>query len=300
MNIEKHVDTIYLASLRNIMGNGVTRKDRTGVGTRGVFGTMQRYDLREGFPLLTTKKVYTRGVLGELLFFLTGRTDNNWLNERKINIWNEWAAEDGDLGPIYGYQWRHFGAEYVPQADRDAGVNPGGVDQIAKVLDSLKSNPFSRRHIVTAWSPAQVDEMALPPCHTLFQFYVTPDENGAPKWLSGQLYQRSMDTFLGQPFNIPSYAALLHLFADLVGLEPLEFVHTAGDAHIYLNHFDQVQEQLSREPELRPMPTLSINHPVPVAELDLSDPRIFEAYKSEDFIITGYNPHPAIKAPIAV
>lgn len=295
-----HADLIYLQGMEHILAHGVKRADRTGTGTVGVFGMQQRYDLTKGFPLLTSKRVYPRGVFGELVFFLTGRTDNQWLNDRKVNIWNEWAAEDGDLGPIYGYQWRHFGADYVSQAERDAGAEPGGVDQIAKVLDSLKNNPFSRRHIVSAWEPTSVDEMALPPCHTMFQFYVTPDAEGNPWGLSCQLYQRSADYLLGVPWNIASYAAITHLFADLVGLKPLEFVHTMGDAHIYSNHFDQCQTQLARMNELRPLPELKINHPVPVGQLDLSDPKIFEAYTPDSFELIGYDPHPGIKAPIAV
>lgn len=298
--IETHADTVYLNLIEDILEKGAERKDRTGVGTIGIFGSQQRYDLTKGFPLLTTKKVYTRGVIGELLFFLTGRTDNKWLTDRKVNIWSEWADERGDLGPIYGYEWRYFGADYISQEERDGGVHPGGIDQIAILLKNLKENPFSRRHIVSAWHPGFVDAMALPPCHTMFQFYVTPDGDGNPYGLSCQLYQRSMDTFLGCAFNIASYAALTHLFADLVGLVPLEFVHTSGDAHIYLNHLEQVQEQLSRRNELYPLPKLTINHPAPVEELDLSDPKIFEKYSIEDFVFEGYKSHSAIKAPIAV
>lgn len=295
-----HVDNVYLDSLEDILERGTKREDRTGVGTISRFGGQQRYDLTKGFPLLTTKRVYTRGVFGELLFFLTGRTDNQWLTERKVHIWDQWAGDDGDLGPIYGFQWRFFGAPYMSQEERDAGGHPGGVDQIATVLKSLKENPFSRRHIVSAWNPELIDSMALPPCHTMFQFYVTPNEKGEPYGLSCQLYQRSMDTLLGCPFNIASYAALTHLFADLVGLKPLEFVHTQGDAHIYLNHIDQVKEQLSRRKDLRPMPTLRIDHPVPLDQVDLSDPKLFERYTPESFVVEGYDPHPAIKAPIAV
>lgn len=300
VNEDYHADRVYLASLRDILVNGVKRADRTGVGTIGVFGQQQRYDLTKGFPLLTSKRIYTKGVIGELLFFLTGRTDNQWLNDRNINIWNEWAKDDGDLGPIYGYNWRYFGADYISQHDRDNGVNPGGFDQISKTLNDLKNNPFSRRHIVSAWDPNLVDAMALPPCHTMFQFYVTPDADGNPYGLSCQLYQRSRDSLLGSPFNIASYAALTHLFADLVGLVPLDFIHTTGDAHIYLNHLDQVQEQLSRINDLPAMPTLKINHPIPVNELNLNDPKIFEAYQVSDFVFENYHPHPAIKAPIAV
>lgn len=234
------------------------------------------------------------------MFFLTGRTDNQWLNDRRVSIWDEWAGEDGDLGPIYGYQWRFFGADYISQEERDSGVEPGGFDQIARVLHDLKHNPFSRRHIVSAWNPPALDQMALPPCHTMFQFYVTPDADGKPYGLSCQLYQRSNDYLLGCPFNIASYAAITHLFADLVGLVPLEFVHTSGDAHIYSNHFEQVKLQLSRRDEIRALPQLKINHPVAVKDLDLSDPKIFEAYTPDHFELIGYNPHPGIKAPIAV
>lgn len=295
-----HVDKVYLKSLQNILENGVKRSDRTGVGTISIFGSQERYDLTKGFPLLTTKKVYTRGVTGELLFFLTGKTNNNWLKERRITIWDEWAKEDGDLGPIYGFQWNHFGADYVKLKDRDNDHNPGGINQISRLLKDLKTNPFSRRHIVSAWNPTQIDDMALPPCHTMFQFYVTPDSDGNPWGLSCQLYQRSADQFLGVPFNIASYSILTQLIAEIVDLVPLEFVHTFGDSHIYTNHLDQVKEQLSRLDDLREMPTLKINHPIPINELDLEDPELFERYSVEDFEFVGYDPHPVIKAPIAV
>lgn len=299
-----HVDEQYLSLVREVLDNGIVRSDRTGVGTIGIFGAQRKYDLTEGFPLLTTKRVYPRGVFGELVFFLTGRTDNGWLNDRGVKIWNEWVKDDsGDLGPIYGYQWRFFGADYVPQSDRDNGLIPeGGFDQITKILNDLKNNPFSRRHIVSAWNPAAVDEMALPPCHTMFQFYVTPDANGAPYGLSCQLYQRSADIALGVPFNIASYAALTHLFADLLGLIPLEFVHTMGDAHIYLNHQDGLREQLARfdEKPPAPMPTLTIDHPVSLNEVSLSDPKLFEAYGPQSFVLHNYNPAPVIKFEIAV
>lgn len=296
----QHVDEVYLDGLERILRDGVERGDRTGTGTKSIFGMQQRYDLHEGFPLLTTKRIYTRGVFGELLFFLTGRTDNNWLKERRVHIWDEWEDENGDLGPVYGYQWRNFGADYVSQQDRDNGVDPGGVDQIAQLLKNLKENPWSRRHIVSAWNPEQVDQMALPPCHTMFQFYVHPDSDGNPYGLSCQLYQRSMDYGLGAPFNISSYAALTHLVGDLVGLTPVEFVHTSGDAHVYLNHVEGLEEQLARRGQHRPMPKLEINHPVPVEELDLSDPSIFEKYSVEDFVVNGYDPHPVVKLPISV
>lgn len=300
MNIEKHVDTIYLSMVKNILANGVKREDRTGTGTISLFGGQQRYDLREGFPLLTTKKVYSRGVFGELIFFLTGQTNNKWLTERKVTIWNEWAAEDGDLGPIYGYQWRHFGAEYTPERERDKNTIIGGVDQVKNLLISLKEDPFSRRHILSAWNPSQLEEMALPPCHLLCQFYVTPDEKGNPYGLSCQLYQRSQDTFLGAPFNIASYAALTHLLAELSGLTPLEFIHTQGDSHIYLNHLDQVKEQLSRENNLYPMPKLKIHHPTPIDKIDILDSRLFDNYSPDSFEIIGYQSHPTIKAPVSI
>lgn len=295
-----HADLIYLSGMQHILDKGVARSDRTGTGTVGVFGLQQRYDLQKGFPLLTSKRVYPRGVFGELVFFLIGRTDNQWLNDRKIHIWDEWASPDGDLGPIYGYQWRAFGAEYVSQEDRDRGAAVGGVDQVSKVLNDLKNNPFSRRHIVSAWHPAFIDQQALPPCHTMFQFYVTPDADGNPYGLSCQLYQRSNDYLLGCPFNIASYAAITHLFADLVGLKPLEFIHTSGDAHIYSNHLEQCRTQLIRKADLRPSPELKINHPVAPHLVDLSDPRIFDLYTPDSFELVGYDPHPAIKAPISV
>lgn len=267
----------YLDLLTHIMGEGTDRGDRTGTGTRSVFGYQMRFDLREGFPLLTTKKVHTRSVFGELLWFLRGDTNIAWLRENDISIWDEWADADGDLGPVYGYQWRSW-----PTPDG------GHVDQIARVIESLRTNPMSRRHIVSAWNVADVDDMALPPCHAMFQFYVTPDPDGGKGELSCQLYQRSADVFLGVPFNIASYALLTHLVAQVTGLKVGEFVHTLGDAHIYQNHFDQVALQLSREP--RPLPQLLVNPEV--TQID--------QFQLSDIEVTGYDPHPVIKAPISV
>ncbi len=272
---EDHPERQYLALLADILASGVERGDRTGVGTKGVFGRQMRFDLARGFPLLTTKKLHRKSIILELLWFLRGDTNVNWLRDRGVSIWDEWADADGELGPVYGKQWRSWTAP-------DGRV----IDQIAGVVRSLKTNPNSRRHIVSAWNPADVDDMALPPCHCLFQFYVAPSESGGGR-LSCQLYQRSADVFLGVPFNIASYALLTMMMAQATGLEAGEFVHTLGDAHLYLNHQDQAREQLSREPMALPTMTLA-------PKTDLF------AFDYEDFKLEGYKPHPAIAAPIAV
>lgn len=260
----------YLDLLRDIKTNGVDRGDRTGTGTRSVFGRQMRFDISKSFPLLTTKRVYWAGVAYELLWLLHGDTNVKYLQEHKVHIWDEWADENGELGPIYGRQWRAW-----PR------VGGGCVDQIAQVVESLKSNPYSRRHMVVAWNPDQVSYMALPPCHCLFQFYVA---NGK---LSCQLYQRSCDVFLGLPFNIASYSLLTYMLAATCGFKPGEFVWTGGDVHLYHNHFEQADIQLSRTP--KPLPHLFID---PKTNID--------DYDFDDFKLLGYNPSPAIKAPIAV
>ncbi len=265
-----HPERPYLDLLADILANGVLRDDRTGTGTLGVFGRQIRFDLSRGFPLLTTKRVHFKSVAVELLWFLRGDTNVRWLQERGVTIWDEWADANGELGPVYGHQWRSWAA-------------PDGrsIDQIAKLVDGLKANPSSRRHVVSAWNPAEVDDMALPPCHCLFQFFVADGR------LSCQLYQRSADVFLGVPFNIASYALLTLMVAQVVGLEPGEFVHSFGDAHLYVNHVEQARTQLARAP--RDFPRLRLT---PRASL-------FD-YAYEDMALEGYDPHPLIRAPIAV
>lgn len=272
----------YLDLLQRVLDEGAVKSDRTGTGTLSVFGHQMRFDLSEGFPLVTTKKVHTRSVFGELIWFLRGETNVKWLHDRNITIWDEWADDNGDLGPVYGHQWRSW-------------PTPDGrhVDQLAQVIDQIRNNPDSRRHIVTAWNVADVPEMALPPCHTMFQFYVGPGEQRAdgttgPGRLSCQLYQRSGDVFLGIPFNIASYALLTHMVAQVTGLEVGDFVHTIGDAHLYSNHVDQAREQLSREP--RALPRLQLDSSVTA----------IDAFDLEHIALEGYHPHPVIKAPIAV
>nr|WP_083006205.1 thymidylate synthase [Halomonas sp. GT] len=261
----------YLDLMRTVMEQGVDRNDRTGVGTRSVFGHQMRFDLSRGFPLLTTKKLHLRSIIHELLWFLKGDTNIGYLKENGVRIWDDWADENGNLGPVYGYQWRSW-----------PNPNGGSVDQISNVLEQIRTTPQSRRLIVSAWNPGQVDEMKLPPCHCLFQFYVA---NGR---LSCQLYQRSADIFLGVPFNIASYALLLSMVAQVTGLEPGEFVHTLGDAHLYSNHLDQAQEQLSRTPKTPPR--LVLNPQV----TDLFD------FTFDDIHIEDYESHPHIKAEVAV
>ncbi len=280
----------YLDLLRRILDEGVDRPDRTGTGTRSVFGHQMRFDLRQGFPLVTTKKVHLRSIVHELLWFLRGETTVEPLHAAKVTIWDEWATaaqtarfgrEAGDLGPVYGHQWRNFGATPKP----DGTWESDGVDQLARLLEDLREKPFSRRHIVTGWNPKEADEVALPPCHTLFQFYVTP---GEPLELSCHLYQRSGDAFLGVPFNIASYALLTMMIAQVSGMRAREFVHSFGDAHLYKNHFEQAKLQLGREP--RPPPTMRI----------APDVKDLFAFRFEDFTLEGYDPHPAIPAPVAV
>ncbi|CDN31514.1 Thymidylate synthase [Mucinivorans hirudinis] len=261
----------YLELLDKVYREGSDKSDRTGTGTRSLFGHQMRFDLSEGFPCLTTKKLHLKSIIYELLWFLKGDTNIKFLRENGVTIWDEWADENGDLGHVYGYQWRSWG---TPKGEH--------IDQIKQVVESLTKNPDSRRHIVSAWNVADIDNMALPPCHCLFQFYVAGGK------LSCQLYQRSADLFLGVPFNVASYALLTMMMAQVVGLEAGEFIHTLGDVHIYSNHFEQVEEQLSRAP--RPLPTMKINPGV----------RSIFDFKYEDFLLENYDPYPAIKAPIAI
>lgn len=293
----------YLDLMQQILDKGNHREDRTGVGTRAIFGAQMRFDLKESFPLLTTKKLHLKSIIHELIWFLSGDTNIKYLKDNGVTIWDEWADKDGNLGPVYGQQWRHYSAEgtcatiETPFGMMDGTVvDPGDAftklytsyeDQIGKVLWYLKKFPFSRRHIVCAWNPLLIDQMALPPCHCLFQFFVR-EENGK-RYLSCQLYQRSCDFFLGVPFNIASYSLLTHIFADCLGYIPDEFVWTGGDVHLYDNHIEQAKLQLSRTP-LPPSAQLHIrnHHDLPWE------------YKFDDFEITGYESYPAIKAPIAV
>ena len=261
----------YLDLMRHVLAHGSEKTDRTGTGTRSVFGWQMRFDLAQGFPLLTTKKLHLRSIIHELLWFLQGDTNIRYLKENGVRIWDEWADENGNLGPVYGHQWRHW-----------TTADGREVDQIVQLVEGLKKNPDSRRHIVSAWNPGDVDRMALPPCHALFQFYVADGR------LSCQLYQRSADIFLGVPFNIASYALLTLMLAQVCGYKPGDFVHTLGDAHLYSNHLEQAQLQLSRETQ--PLPTMRLNPEV----TDLF------AFRYEDFTLEGYDPHPHIPAPVAV
>lgn len=261
----------YLDLLTHILENGADKSDRTGTGTRSIFGHQLRFDLAQGFPMVTTKKLHLKSIVHELLWFLSGDTNIAYLKRKGVRIWDEWADEDGNLGPVYGHQWRSW-----PTPDG------GTIDQVGRLVDQVRNNPDSRRHIVSAWNVAEVDQMALPPCHTLFQFYVAEGR------LSCQLYQRSADVFLGVPFNIASYALLTLMMAQVCELEPGDFVHTFGDAHLYSNHFDQAREQLQRSP--RPLPEMRINPAV----------RDLFGFTFDDFELRNYDPHPHIAAPVAV
>lgn len=276
----------YLDLLQHVLETGQEKGDRTGTGTKSVFGYQMRFDLRKNFPLLTTKKLHTKSIIYELLWFLSGDTNVKYLQDNGVTIWNEWATaeqcakfgrKEGDLGPVYGHQWRNFGAT----RKADGTYEKNGIDQIKNLVDGIRKNPNGRRHIVSGWNPAEADLVALPPCHTLFQFYVANGE------LSCQLYQRSADIFLGVPFNIASYAMLTHMIAQACSLKVGDFVHTLGDAHLYSNHLEQAKLQLSRD--TRPLPTFTL----------APRPSIFE-HQFEDFVFTGYDPHPGIKAPIAI
>jgi thymidylate synthase len=267
----------YLDLLRLIRDHGTPKGDRTGTGTRSIFGHQMRFDLAEGFPLLTTKKVHSRSIIHELLWLLRGETNVRYLKDNGVSIWDEWADERGELGPVYGYQWRSWPA-------------PDGrtIDQIREVVEQIQQSPDSRRLIVSAWNVADLDRMALPPCHLLFQFYVADHPSSGPRRLSCQMYQRSADVFLGVPFNIASYALLTHMMAQVTGLAPGEFIHVLGDAHLYNNHLEQAELQLTREP--RPLPTLRIN----------PDVKSIDGFCFEDFQFESYHPHPHIAAPVAV
>ncbi len=267
----------YLDLLIDIKENGVLKQDRTGTGTLSVFGRQMRFDLSKGFPLVTTKRVYWKAVVHELLWFLSGDTNIKYLNDNNVHIWDEWADEDGDLGPVYGAQWRSWGQSFGSTWNKH-------LRQMENLIEGLTNNPDSRRHLVSAWNVEDIPDMALPPCHVLFQFYVV---NGK---LSCQLYQRSVDVFLGSCFNFSSYSLLTHMIAKQVGLEVGEFIHTMGDAHIYLNHLEQVDLQLTREP--RPLPTLTIKEPLSIL--------LGKDYPLDNIVLEGYDPYPAIKAPIAV
>ena len=266
----------YLDILNRILTEGALKGDRTGTGTISIFGTQSRYNLSDGFPLLTTKKLHLKSIIYELLWFLRGDTNVRWLQERGVRIWNEWADENGELGPVYGHQWRSW-----------PDYGGGTIDQIQMVVDQLKHNPDSRRMMVSAWNVAEVNQMALPPCHTIFQFYTALMDDGRRR-LSLQLYQRSADTFLGVPFNIASYALLLQMMAQVCDMVPGDFIHTTGDTHLYQNHMEQARLQLTREP--RPLPTMKLNPDVK---------SIFD-FQYEDFMLEGYNPHPHIKAEVSV